>query len=62
MDPSPPDTFLLRRISGADERRPGPQSRPGGNPVTGPYAAAPGNPLPPAPVSSPSRRPRPRRG
>ena len=51
MDPTPLDTFLLRRISEADERRPAPRSRPESNPVTGPSASAPGNPVPPAPKS-----------
>ena len=47
MGSNPLDTFLLRRISEADDRRPAPR-RPA-NPVTGPSAAAPGNPVPPAP-------------
>jgi hypothetical protein len=49
MDITPLDTFLLRRISDADLRRPAPRSRPPADPVTGPSAAVPGNPLPPAP-------------
>jgi hypothetical protein len=47
MASNPLDTFLLRRISDAEDRRPAPR-RPA-NPVTGPSAAAPGNPQPPAP-------------
>ena len=49
MTLSPLDTFLLRRISEADLRRPAPRQRPEANPVTGPSAAVPGNPPPPSP-------------
>jgi hypothetical protein len=49
MDTTALDTFLLRRISDADLRRPGPRPRPDPNPATGPSASAPGNPLPPVP-------------
>ena len=49
MDTTPLDTFLLRRISDADLRRPAPGGRPSADPVTGPSASAPGNPAAPAP-------------
>jgi hypothetical protein len=49
MGSNPLDTFLLRRISEAEERRPAPRARPDANPVTGPSAAAPGNPVPAPP-------------
>jgi hypothetical protein len=41
--------FPLRRAGDADERRPAPRRRPGADPATGPSAAVPGNPVPPAP-------------
>ena len=41
--------FRLRRITGADLRRPAPPARPSADPVTGPSASAPGNPPVPAP-------------
>ena len=47
MGSNPLDTF--RRKGEADERRPAPRSRPDANPVTGPYASAPGNPVPAPP-------------
>jgi hypothetical protein len=46
MGSSPLDTFLLRRISEADQRRPGPRPRPELTPRPDLPAAAPGNPLP----------------
>lgn len=49
MSATPLDMFLLRRLSEADERRPGPRPRPDANPVTGPSGSVPGNPVPPAP-------------
>lgn len=49
MGSNPIDIFLWRRISEANERRPSPPARPQPNPVTGPSAVAPGNPVPPSP-------------
>lgn len=45
----PSDTFLPHRAGEGDLRRPAPRRRPDADPVTGPSASVPGNPLPPAP-------------